>query len=208
MTRARRLPVVVVLAAAVAGCADDGRALRAPAPGATAPATASSTTAPPAFDPPGRSQDTPSSLELTSAAFAPGAAIPGRHACSGENLSPPLSWTGVPAGTVELAITVTDADADGFVHWVLGGLSPALTALGEGAAPEGAVQARNDTSEFGWFGPCPPAGASHRYVFTLYALGEPADLAIGVSGSEAIDRLVSRPGVSTTLTGTYITTDA
>lgn len=222
------LTATVSFAGALAGCADDGRALRAPPPGATAPPLPTSTTAAVGFNPPGGSQEPASTVALTSIAFSDGAAIPERYACTGENISPPLSWTGVPPGTAELAITVTDLDtrgdtggdtsgdtggpadgaAGGFVHWAVAGLSPELVALDEGAAPEGSVQARNDSSELGWFGPCPLEGATHRYEFRLYALSAPSDLAPGVSGAEVVAALATVPGVSAILTGTYTSTGA
>ena len=79
-----------------------------------------------------------------------------RHTCDGERLSPPLGWGQVPAGTVELAITMTDPDAGGFVHWVVSSIDPAIVGISDGTLPEGAVEGRNDSSEFGWFPPCPP----------------------------------------------------
>ncbi len=227
MTRLARLaaalvrPPAVTLAvgALLAGCGDDGRELRAPPPGATAPPLPSSSTTALGFNPPGGSQEPLGTLVLTSVAFLEGAAIPERFACTGENVSPPLSWTGVPAGTVELAITVTDLDAggdasgpaggaDGFVHWIVAGLAPGLTALDEGADPEGSVQARNDSSELGWSGPCPPAGEVHRYRFTLHALSAPSGLGAGASGADAIALLAAVPGATATLTGTYPATGA
>lgn len=116
-------------------------------------------------------------MELTSSAFAPGAAIPARHTCDGEDIAPPLSWSGVPAGTMSLALIVDDPDAPDpaapkltWVHWVLVDLPPAAGALAEGAPlPAGTRQGLNDWQRLGWRGPCPPIGR-HRYVFKLYAL--------------------------------------
>lgn len=202
------LTTTISLGGALGGCGDDGRTLRAPPPGATAPPLPTSTTAAVELNPPGGSQEPANTVVLTSVDFSDGAAIPERYSCTGENISPPLSWTGVPPEAVELAITVTDLDSEGFVHWAVAGLSPALVALDEGAAPEGSVPARNDSSELGWFGPCPPPGATHRYVFRLYALSAPSGLGPGVSGDEVVAALASVPGVSTTLTGTYTSTGA
>jgi Raf kinase inhibitor-like YbhB/YbcL family protein len=197
----RTLALAVVLVAA-AGCGDDGRDLRPPAEGATVPTTATTTPSAQA-NPPVGSSDPSGALRLTSPAFEDGAAIPARHSCEGENVSPPLEWVGVPVSAVEVALTVTDPDAGSFVHWVVGALDPALGGLAEGVVPPGAVEARNQTTEFGWFGPCPPAGPAHRYVFTLYALTETVGLETGVSGADAIAAIAATPGVATTLTGTY-----
>ena len=115
-------------------------------------------------------------MELTSAAFAEGGSIPVRHTCDGDDVSPPLRWTGVPPGSVQLAVVVDDPDAGRypFTHWLAWGL-PALGlpaaaggGLGEGdAAP---AEGRNDFGAPGYRGPCPPPGKPHRYVFRLYAL--------------------------------------
>ena len=185
----------------------DGRVLADPAPGATAPPLVTTTVAPPT------SQEVPGlgtgpqagGLLLGSDAFAPGGEIPTRYTCDGENVSPPLAWTNLPEGTVELAITVVDVDvpAGQSVHWVVTGLDPALGGLQEGEVPETAVQSRNHTSEFGWFGPCPPAGETHAYVFTLYALSAPSGVSPGTSGTDAIDTITSTPSAATIVTGTY-----
>lgn len=142
-------------------------------------------------------------MVLTSSAFGHGEPIPSRHSCSGGNVSPPLAWSGVPAGTVELAVVVIDLDADNFVHWVIAGLDPSLAGLEEDARPEGAVEARNDSSEFGWFGPCPPDGERHVYAFTLYALLEPSGVTPASGGADAIAAIAGAPGSAVTLTGTF-----
>lgn len=214
--RSRRPVLLVVLAtagavAALAGCdTGDGRELSAPPPGATvatqAPAPSSSYVD--VIDtPPVGSGET--GLVLASDAFAEGGEIPVRYGCEGDNISPPLAWSGVPVGTVELALTVTDPDApDGrFVHWVVTGLDANLVGIDEGILPEGAVEARNDTTEFGWFGPCPPSG-TQQYVFTLHALSAPSGVSPGAGGDEALAQIAATPGVAAQLTGTYSTPPA
>jgi Raf kinase inhibitor-like YbhB/YbcL family protein len=114
-------------------------------------------------------------MELISTAFADGESIPERHSCDGDDLSPPLSWTVPPAGTVSLALCVDDPDAGRypFTHWLAWGLPPAAGGLGEGEAAPG--EGRNDFGAPGYRGPCPPPGKPHRYVFRLFALdAEPA----------------------------------
>src|SRR5690348_17467172 len=119
-------------------------------------------------------------LKLVSGAFEQGASIPKRHTCEGEDLSPPLAWSGVPAGTRSLALVVDDPDAPDpaapkmtWVHWVLYNLPPTATSLPAGATratlPPGTREANNDWKAAGWRGPCPPVG-KHRYFFKLYAL--------------------------------------
>lgn len=202
------LGILAVLALAP-GCSHDGRYLRPPAPGATAPTTpptsVASTLGSSVINPPvGSNGSAESTLRVTSTAFADGGEIPARYSCTGDNVSPPLEWTGVPADAVELAITMIDPDAPGgFVHWVLAGLDATATGLDEGAFPEGAVEARNDTSEFGWFGPCPPKGETHHYVLTLYALRTHLGLRPGVGGPDAIAAITASPADAAILTGLF-----
>jgi Raf kinase inhibitor-like YbhB/YbcL family protein len=109
-------------------------------------------------------------LALTSPAFAGGGRIPVRYTCDGAGLSPPLRWTAPPRGTRSFTLTVIDPDAPGgrFVHWVAAGIPPSSRGLPAGAhAPR---EALNSAGSRGWTGPCPPSG-THRYVFTLRAVG-------------------------------------
>ncbi|GAA0708676.1 YbhB/YbcL family Raf kinase inhibitor-like protein [Dokdonella soli] len=120
------------------------------------------------------------SLSLSSPAFAPNAAIPARCTCDGHDRSPPLSWSGAPAGTRSFALIVDDPDAPDpaaprmtWVHWVLYNL-PAEThelpeAVGAGQLPVGTREGMNDWDRTGYGGPCPPIGR-HRYFHKLYAL--------------------------------------
>lgn len=121
-------------------------------------------------------------IELKSSAFEDGGTIPARYAKDGENVFPPLEWSGVPAQTRELALLVEDPDAPSgrFVHWIVIGLPPMLDRLETGQLPEPAVEACNDFGERGYGGPQPPEGdPPHRYVFTLLALDETVDLPPG-----------------------------
>jgi len=117
---------------------------------------------------------------LTSTAFEPGGAIPAAYTCQGKDLSVPLAWSGLPAGTRSLALIVDDPDAPDpaapkmtWVHWVLYNIPPAAAGLPEavkpGALPAGTLEGRNDWGRTGYGGPCPPVGR-HRYFFKVYAL--------------------------------------
>jgi Raf kinase inhibitor-like YbhB/YbcL family protein len=115
---------------------------------------------------------------LSSAAFAHQGAIPSKYTCEGADLSPPLSWGGMPPGTKSLALIVDDPDAPDpaapkmtWVHWVIYNLPPAAQGLPEGASalPTGTLQGMNDWQRTGYGGPCPPIGR-HRYFHKLYAL--------------------------------------
>jgi hypothetical protein len=119
-------------------------------------------------------------LKISSPAFADNAAIPAKYTCEGEDVSPPLAWSGAPEGTKSLVLIVDDPDAPDpqaprmtWVHWVLYNLPPAATGLTEGVArsalPDGTEDGINDWKRSGYGGPCPPIGR-HRYFFKLYAL--------------------------------------
>lgn len=120
------------------------------------------------------------SLTINSSSFAHGRAIPARHTCDGPDVSPPLAWTGMPAGARSLALIIDDPDAPDpasprmtWVHWVLYNIPAAANGLAEGVAaqelPGGTLQGLNDWQRTGYGGPCPPIG-EHRYFFKLYAL--------------------------------------
>ncbi|MCK9462716.1 MAG: YbhB/YbcL family Raf kinase inhibitor-like protein [Proteobacteria bacterium] len=119
-----------------------------------------------------------SKMTITSTAFAEGKEIPAKHTCQGEDSSPPLAWSAVPAGAKSLALIVDDPDAPDpkapkmtWVHWVLYNLPTAASGLPEGAKelPAGARSGSNDWKRTGYGGPCPPIGR-HRYFHKLYAL--------------------------------------
>jgi Raf kinase inhibitor-like YbhB/YbcL family protein len=121
-----------------------------------------------------------SSMKLTSSAFEAGATVPKQYTCDGEGTSPPLAWTGVPAGAKELVLVVEDPDAPGgtFVHWTLFRIPPATAEIAAGAVPKGAAQGENSAGDDAWTGPCPPNG-EHRYIFVLYALRDASGLEEG-----------------------------
>jgi len=124
-------------------------------------------------------------FQITSHAFEDGGAIPVRHSCHGEDVSPPLAWTGAPAGTRSLALICDDPDAPvgTWVHWVVYNIPASTTTLPEGIAPDaelsdGSQHGNNSWGRLGYGGPCPPSG-THRYFFKLYALDATLQLAAG-----------------------------
>ncbi|HKM62425.1 MAG TPA: YbhB/YbcL family Raf kinase inhibitor-like protein [Acidisphaera sp.] len=113
-------------------------------------------------------------MRLTSAAFAPGGQVPVRFTCDGADVPPPLAWTDPPAAVRSFVLVCSDPDAPGgtFYHWAIYDIPHATQALDEhwpavGPWPQ---QATNDFGRRGYSGPCPPPGATHRYVFRLYAV--------------------------------------
>lgn len=142
------------------------------------------------------------SLRLSSPAFSPGAPIPASYTCDGQDLSLPLQWTGVPAGTRELVLVMRDPDAatPDFVHWALAGLAPAAGGFPAGGVGGHVIPGRNSFGALGYQGPCPPHGArAHHYVLTLLAIGAPSGLAAGFSA----DQLHTAALAIATLVGTY-----
>lgn len=116
---------------------------------------------------------------LSSPAFEPGAPIPARHTCDGEDLSPALHWTDPPTGTQSFALIVDDPDAPDpaapkriWVHWLRYNIPSSARALVQGAGntrDASVHEAITDDSSLGYHGPCPPIGR-HRYYFRLHAL--------------------------------------
>jgi len=128
-------------------------------------------------------------LSILSPAFSDRASIPDLYTCDGENVAPPLGWSGAPPRTTSFALIVDDPDAPDpaapkrtFVHWVLYDIPASVRELAEGAGgaalPDGAREGVNDRGRAGYSGPCPPVGR-HRYFFKLYAL----DTTLGDLGS-------------------------
>lgn len=134
-------------------------------------------------------------LEITSNAFDEGALIPEKYTCDGLDVSPPLAWTLPPEGTECFVLICDDPDAPmgTWVHWVLYGLSPETVELPEGVPDtgdvlNGAKQGTNDFRRIGYGGPCPPGG-THRYYFTLYAIGSKIDLPAGATKAEVLSTI-------------------
>lgn len=116
-------------------------------------------------------------MSIMSPAFTDGSAIPKKYSCDGSDLSPPLSWTGVPANAKSLTLIMDDPDAPmgTWVHWVMWNIPPNMTSLPEGISKDGSLsdgskQGKNSWPKTGYGGPCPPTGKPHRYFFKLYAL--------------------------------------
>ena len=149
-------------------------------------------------------------MQLTSTAFTEGAAIPPQYTCDGTNVSPPLKWSSVPAGTKSLALIVDDPDAPAgtWVHWVLYDLPVTATELAEGLPKSqyvagGAKQGLNDFQYLGYGGPCPPHGKPHRYFFKLFALDTLLDLKPGLTKRDIERAMETHILAQTQLMGTY-----
>jgi len=124
------------------------------------------------------------SIQVTSI-FNDGDMIPQVYTCDGGNVSPPLSWTGIPGNTTSLALIMDDPDAPGgtWVHWVLYNLPPDLSGIEQGKSGGGTVGI-NDFKRLGYGGPCPPKGTTHRYYMRVYALDMMLDLKSGATKAQ------------------------
>lgn len=145
-------------------------------------------------------------ITVTSSAFAQGAAIPARYTCGGADVSPPLRWSGAPAGAKSVALTIIDPDAPGrpFTHWVLFNLPPAASSLPEGGPlPSGSVEGRNDFGAIGYRGPCPPQGRPHHYHVEVYALDTKLPLAGGATEPAFAGAIRGHVVASGELVGTF-----
>lgn len=115
--------------------------------------------------------------------------------CKGKNISPAISWSGEPEGTKSFAVTMYDPDAPkegGWWHWAVVNIPGSVHGLNEGASndrklPKEAIELKTTYGEAHYGGPCPPKGADpHHYVFTVYALNEPASTATAKSTPDSI----------------------
>lgn len=124
-------------------------------------------------------------MNLRSSSFSDGGTIPNRYVlkgmgCTGENMSPQLSWDDVPSGTKSFAVVMHDPDAPksgGFYHWVMFNIPADTRELPEGEGAKhlgklfsGTVLGHSDFGSNEYGGPCPPPGSRHHYHITVYAL--------------------------------------
>lgn len=150
-------------------------------------------------------------LKLTSSAFADNGPIPARFTCGGDNVSPPLAWTGAPPGTRSFVLIVDDPDAPDpaaprmtWVHWVVYDLPATASGLEEGAGslPGKARHGLNDWKREGYGGPCPPVGR-HRYIHKLYALDAELGALATATKARVLDAMQGHVLAQAVLTGTY-----
>jgi len=150
------------------------------------------------------------SMSLTSPAFAEGKAIPIKYSGQGENISPPLNWSGAPAGAKSFALIVEDPDAPmgTFTHWVIFNLPPDKTALQENVPTsetlaDGARQGENDFGRMGYGGPMPPGQNPHRFFFKIFALDTKLELDAGASKKGLLEAMKGHVLAEGKLMGTY-----
>lgn len=126
-------------------------------------------------------------ISISAEAFQAGGAIPPEYTCDGSDVSPALSWKGIPSNAKSIALIMDDPDAPGgtFVHWVLYNIPAGTEKLpmgipGNQTLGDGSRQGITDFGSVGYGGPCPPRG-THRYYFRIYAIDTMLDLPPGAS---------------------------
>ncbi|MCO6439583.1 MAG: YbhB/YbcL family Raf kinase inhibitor-like protein [Nitrococcus mobilis] len=147
-------------------------------------------------------------LSLSSEAFTHGETIPTRYTCDGRDISPPLTWDGIPSGTRSLALIASDPDAPRgtWYHWVLYAIPPEPSGLPENVDPRERAAAihdgMNSWKRGGYSGPCPPTGR-HRYFFHLYALDRVPEVPQQPSAAELHRAMQGHVISEATLMGLY-----
>ena len=132
-------------------------------------------------------------MEIKSPAFTDNAEVPRKYTCQGEDISPPLSWSGAPTGTKSFCLINDDPDAPAgtWLHWTVFNMPADKKELSEAEGtpakkqlPDNSKQGMTDFGRVGYGGPCPPPGKYHRYFFKLYALDTVLDLPAGAAKEE------------------------
>lgn len=148
-------------------------------------------------------------LEITSSAFSNGEMIPARYTCDGSDVSPDLSWRGVPNTAKSLALICDDPDAPmgTWVHWVLFNIPAEAVGLpaeisSNATLENGARHGKNDFRRLGYGGPCPPGG-THRYFFKLYALDIELKLDSGITKAQLVEAMQGHILAEAQLMGKY-----
>jgi Raf kinase inhibitor-like YbhB/YbcL family protein len=149
-------------------------------------------------------------ISLTSMAFEDGGSIPYLYTCEGDDISPPLQWSGAPVTARSYAMVCEDPDAPRgtWIHWVLYNISGDAVELTKAVPtlpelPSGARHGRNTAGDMAYAGPCPPPGKPHRYFFRLYALDISLNLPPGATKEELEHAMAQHIVAQGTLMGTY-----
>lgn len=154
-------------------------------------------------------------LTVTSTSFEDGGDLAERYVfddwgCTGDNVSPQLSWSGAPESTTSYVVTCFDPDAptpSGFWHWAIAGIPADVTELAEGFEdlPQGAFHVAGDGGVKGWMGPCPPEGdGKHRYMFAVHAIeGDPLAIDDTVTPAVLSFNAVFQTAARGVITGLY-----
>lgn len=161
--RGTQMSVLTIALVFLTACStDDGRQMSSPRADQTDSVQQTATTV-------GDAINNQSTMTLT-APWTSGGAIDQRYTCDGAGMSPPFTWTGAPEDTQAFAIVIDNLDDPKDMNWVVTNIDFGVSSTAEGAAPPGAVVAKNSTGTTGYLPPCPPTGSTNTYVVTVYAL--------------------------------------
>ena len=148
-------------------------------------------------------------MEITSSSFVHEDMIPAKYTCGGQNISPPLAWSGAPKETNSFALICDDPDAPAgtWVHWVIFDIPANVNSLPEKVAKQEEIaglgkNGKNTSQHFGYDGPCPPSG-THRYYFKLYALDKMLNLKAGLSKEELLSAMKNHVLAEAQIMGRY-----
>ena len=143
-------------------------------------------------------------LRVSSPAFSNGADIPKKYTCDGQNVAPPLEWSGIPKESKSVAVICEDPDAPSgtFTHWVRYNIPASTQALPERESAGAAGV--NSFGKMGFGGPCPPKkDHSHHYHFRVYALDVDSLGRPGLSKEDALKAMQGHVVAEGELVGTY-----
>jgi Raf kinase inhibitor-like YbhB/YbcL family protein len=134
-------------------------------------------------------------MEIKSSSFNHEGMIPAKYTCDGQNISPPLSWSGAPEKAKSFALICDDPDAPAgiWVHWIFFDMPASVNSLPEKVAKQEEIEGlgkngKNTSGRWGYDGPCPPGG-THRYYFKLYALDTVLNLKAGLTKEELLSAM-------------------
>lgn len=129
--------------------------------------------------------------------------LPQEYTCDGADVSPELEWQNPPPNTKAFAIVLNDPDAKkgNFYHWIIYNIPKNVTTLKHGMnpLPQGTVVVTNSFGKAQYNGPCPPQGATHNYIFNIYALKQPLSLPANADISTVLQEITKQ-----TIDSTYV----
>ena len=139
--------------------------------------------------------------------FTDGGLIPILYTCDGKDISPEISWANIPAKTQSFVLIVSDPDAPTgtFYHWLVFNIPKSARSLPSNSEPlpTGAMLGNNSWGSPMYKGPCPPKGAAHTYIFTLYALDTKLKLSAGTDFETLNEAIKNHILETTKITASY-----
>lgn len=146
-------------------------------------------------------------LHIESPAFPSGEEIPKKFGYKNDNISPPISISGVPSDAKSLALIMDDPDAMKavgrvWVHWLIWNIDPSVSEISEGSLPSGSIEGKTDFGEIGYGGPAPP-DKRHTYIFKLFALKTKLNLKKGSTKAQLEEEMNGQIIEQATLKGTF-----